>query len=76
MAMEGDLPWGGEHTIQHTDDVLQNHIPETDIILLINVTPINSIKLKTKNKKIKFYKHYAPEVPPSLHASFLSRELI
>ena len=20
--MEGDLPWGGEHTIQHTDDVL------------------------------------------------------
>ena len=22
--MEGDLTWGGEHTIQYTDDVLQN----------------------------------------------------
>ena len=22
MVMEGDLTWGGEHTVQYTDDVL------------------------------------------------------
>ena len=42
--MEGDLTWGGEHTIHYTDDVLQNYASETYIILLTNVTPINSIK--------------------------------
>ena len=40
--MEGDLTWGGEHTIQYIC------APETDIILLTNVTPINSIKYKVK----------------------------
>ena len=49
MVMEGDLTWGGEHTIQYTDDVLLNCTPETCIILLTNVTPINSIKT-IKNK--------------------------
>ena len=44
MVIEGDLTWGGEHTIQYTDDVLQNCILETYIILLTYVTPINSIK--------------------------------
>ena len=44
MVIEGDLTWGGEHTIQYTDDVLQNCTPETYIILLTNVTLINSIK--------------------------------
>ena len=44
--MAGDLTWGGEHTTQYTDDVLQNCTPETYIILLTNVTPINSIKIK------------------------------
>ena len=44
MVMEGDLAWGGEHTIQYTVDVLQNCIPETYIILLINVTSISSMK--------------------------------
>ena len=39
MEVEGDLTWGGEHTIQYTDDVLQNCAPETYI---------NSIK---KNKE-------------------------
>ena len=34
--MEGDLTWGGEHTIQYTDDVLQNYTSETYIILLTN----------------------------------------
>ena len=40
MVMEGDLTWGGEHMIQYMDDVLQNCIPETYIILLTTVTPI------------------------------------
>ena len=43
MEMEGNLTWEGEHTMQNTDDVLQNCTPETYIILLTNVTPINSI---------------------------------
>ena len=38
--MEGDVTWDGEYA----DDVLQNCAPETYIILLTNVTPINSIK--------------------------------
>ena len=44
MMMEGDFTWGGEYTIQHTDDVQGNCAPETYIILLTSVTPINSIK--------------------------------
>ena len=46
MVMEGDLTWGGEPTTQYTDDVLWNCIPETYILLLTSVTPINSIKNK------------------------------
>ena len=46
--MEGDLTWGDEHTIQYTDDVLQNCTPETYITLLTNVITINSIKIKKK----------------------------
>ena len=42
--MEGDLTWGGEHTIQHTDDVLKNCAPETYMILLTSVSPINFLK--------------------------------
>ena len=38
MVVDEDLTWGGEHTIQHTDDVLQNCTPETYITLLTNVT--------------------------------------
>ena len=38
MVREGDFTWGGEHTIEHTDDVLQNCTPETYMILLTNVT--------------------------------------
>ena len=44
MATEGDLTLGGKHTIQYTDDVLQNCTLETDIILLTNLTPISLIK--------------------------------
>ena len=50
MVVEGDLTWGGEHTIQYIDDPLQNCTPETYVVLLTNVTPINSIKIK-ENKK-------------------------
>ena len=28
MVVEGDLTWGGEHTVQYTDDVLQNNTPK------------------------------------------------
>ena len=44
--MEGDLIWGDERTVQYTDNVLQNCTPETYIILLTNVTPINSVTRK------------------------------
>ena len=44
--MKGDLTLGGEHTIQYTDDALQNCTLESYIILLTNVNPINSIKMK------------------------------
>ena len=43
--------WGGEHTIQYIDDILEDCTPETYIILLTNVTPINSLKI---NKYIFF----------------------
>ena len=52
MAMEGDLTLGGEHTIQYTDNVLENCIPETYVILLVNVTPINSVKKKYTHRKL------------------------
>ena len=42
--MEGNLTLDGEHTIQYTGDVLQNCTLETYILLLTNVTPVNSIK--------------------------------
>ena len=50
MVTEGDLTWGGEHTIQCTDDVLWNCASETCKILLTSVTPINSIKKDFSNK--------------------------
>ena len=46
MVMEGDLTQGGEHTVQYTDDVLQNCTPETSTISLTNDTPIKPIKEK------------------------------
>ena len=48
MAMEGGLTWAGEHTMQYTDKFqvynTQNYMPKTYIILLTNVTPMNSMK--------------------------------
>ena len=49
--MTEDLTWGGEHTIQYTDDVSQNCTLEAYIILLINVTPINVIKVKIHQER-------------------------
>ena len=43
---DGDLTWGGEHTIQSTVDVLWNCAPENYILFKINVTPTKSIKRK------------------------------
>lgn len=40
LLME-DLLLGGRHTIQYTEDVPQNRLLETYIILLSHVTPIN-----------------------------------
>ena len=51
MATEGDLTLDGEHTMQYTDDVLQNCSSETCIILLTNIPPINWINKKTKLNK-------------------------
>ena len=50
MVIEGDSTWGDKHTVQYTDDVLQNYTPETYIILLINVTTINSMKINQLKK--------------------------
>ena len=52
MVTEGDWTWGGEHTLQYTDGVLQNCTPETyrNPYNFINqrVSPSNSIKMKEK----------------------------
>ena len=58
--MEGDLTQGSEHTIQYTDDVLQNVAVEMYTILLTNVTPINSMKIlkhTQKEKNLDFIVH-------------------
>lgn len=47
-GINGDLTWGGEHTIQCTDDVLWNCAPETCTLLLTSVTSMNSTKKQTK----------------------------
>ena len=52
MVMEGDLTWGGEHTVQYTDDMVQNLTQETYLILLTDVTPVNSIKYKKIKRSI------------------------
>ena len=36
MVMARKLTWGGEHTVQYTDNVLQTCTPETYAILLTN----------------------------------------
>ena len=55
MVTKGDLTLVDEYTMQYTDDVLQNCIPETCIISLTNVTPINSIKKVFRSKYRNIY---------------------
>ena len=46
VGISGDgsrLDSGGGHTIQYTGGLLQDCMPETYVILLTNVTPINSV---------------------------------
>ena len=52
MVMEGDLTWSGEHTVRYTDDILWNCIPETYVILLTKITPINSIIYIKENMQL------------------------
>ena len=52
MVMSGDLTNGGGHTIEHRNNALLNCTPETNIILLTNVTQINSIKMKNLINKL------------------------
>ena len=42
--MEGDSARGGAHTVQCTDAVLWDCVPETCIIVLISATVVNSSK--------------------------------
>ena len=49
-VLEGNLTLGGNHTIQYTDDVLQNWTPETSLIVLTHIIPINSINTYHPNK--------------------------
>ena len=52
--MKGDLTWSGKHTIQYIDNVLGNRMPESCVLLLTNVTPINSNFKKSKKKYLVF----------------------
>lgn len=45
MVMEGDMTGAGKHIVQYIDNGLQNYIPETHVILLINGTLTSSIKI-------------------------------
>ena len=62
---DGDLTCGGEHTIECTDDVLQNCAPETCIILSTSATPTNSIKSKNSVKlKLSLVFYQQGQHPP------------
>ena len=53
--MDRDLTWGGEHTVKCVDGVVENHAPETCMILLTSVTQKNLVKRK---KRIIFFLFY------------------
>ena len=57
MAMEGAWTWGGKHTKQHIDHVLQNCTLETCMILLTSVIPINVIKNRTRDEMLDISPH-------------------
>lgn len=58
MVMEGELIWGGEHTMQYRDDVLWNCVPETCTILLTSFTPISSIKRKSLDQNDLYFLNF------------------
>ena len=64
MVMEGDLTWGGEHTVQCTDDVVWI-VCLKPVHCFNECHPINLIKRKTKqtNKKTH-YGNSGTVVPP------------
>ena len=51
MMRDRDLTSGDEHTVQYTDDVLQNCTLETNIILLAMSPKLIQLKIKLKIKK-------------------------
>lgn len=50
MVTEGDLTSGGERATRHTDDVFWDCTPDTDVILLTSVAPINVTNKRHSNK--------------------------
>ena len=68
--MEGDLMWGGDHTILYNIHMMQNCTPETYVILLANVTQIDSIKINKKTivvfptgvQNFSFYHKFCPVI--------------
>ena len=62
MLTEGDLTLSSEYTKQHTGDVLDSCTAETFIILLTNITPINSIKIKTVKVKINKIDYFSIDI--------------
>ena len=65
MVMGGDLV--GEPTIQRTDAVLQNCVPETCILLLTSVTPINAIKRRQKIRSFILLYYYHNDIAVKLY---------
>ena len=51
MVVERDLTLGGKSMMQYANYVLQNCTLKTSMVLLSNVTPINSFKKGTKKNK-------------------------
>ena len=70
MLTEGDLTLDDKHIIQYIDDALQNHTRETYVILLTNITPINSKKFWCK--KMQTSKEITLACQPKGHLAFTS----
>ena len=55
MVIPGGLTCSDEYVVQCTDDVLWKCAPETSIILLTSVTPVNPIKGKNVSDQYLIY---------------------
>ena len=60
--MEGDLTWGGEHTIQCTNDALWNCAPETYKIMLTIVTTKKFLHSKGNHQQNEKTTHWMGDV--------------